>query len=74
MIFFRILAEKECYYFYTGMTVFIYIPIGLTVVFLLYILYLGWIKKDLKARFKSVVLPGLLFVGVWALIYLWIFI
>ncbi|HPF10874.1 MAG TPA: hypothetical protein PLP62_05440 [Flavobacteriaceae bacterium] len=44
------------------------ISIGLTAVFVVVLLYLLVIKKDLKT-FKSVLYPGLFFIGVWILIY-----
>lgn len=46
-----------------------FIPLGLIAIFLFYILYLAFIKKNLKANFKTVVLPGLFFIVVWAVIY-----
>lgn len=45
------------------------ISIGLVVVFVLYLLYMGLIKKDLKSKFSTVVLPGIFFVIVWLVIY-----
>lgn len=48
------------------------IPIGLTALFILYVLYLALIKKELKAKFKTVVLPGLFFLAIWAAIYFFV--
>lgn len=45
------------------------IPIVLTAIFILYILYLAFIKKDLKSKLKTEILPGVLFIGVWTAIY-----
>jgi cytochrome c oxidase assembly factor CtaG len=46
-----------------------YIPIGLFIVFVGYILYRAIVKKDLKSKMRSVVMPGLFFIAVWALLY-----
>lgn len=49
-----------------------FIPIGLIAIFLVYLFYLLLIKKD-KKKFKAVLLPGLFFIAVWAVIYyLWL--
>jgi len=45
-----------------------FIPIGLIIVFIVYVLYLLIIKKDMK-RLKILLFPGLLFIAIWALIY-----
>ena len=45
------------------------IPFILTGIFILYILYLAFIKKDLKSKLRTEILPGVLFIGVWAAIY-----
>jgi hypothetical protein len=45
-----------------------FIAIGLTAVFIVYILYLLLIKKDIK-KFKAVLFPALLFIAIWAVIY-----
>ncbi len=45
-----------------------FIPIGLIAVFIVYILYLLIIKKDIK-KLKSVLYPGLFFIVIWAVIY-----
>ncbi len=44
------------------------IPIGLIAVFIGYVLYLIFIKKDAK-QLKPVLSVGLVFVGLWAVIY-----
>lgn len=44
------------------------IPLGLVAVFVGYILYLLFIKKDRK-QVKAVIGPGLFFIAVWVLIY-----
>ena len=44
------------------------IPIGLIAVFIVCVLYLLLIKKDRK-KTKIVLFPGLIFIGVWAVIY-----
>jgi FtsH-binding integral membrane protein len=45
-----------------------FISIGLIAVFAVVILYLLIIKKDMK-KVKSVLYPGLFFIGIWILIY-----
>ncbi len=44
------------------------IPIGLITVFMLYVLYLLLIKKDMK-KFKLVFYPGMVFIAIWTVIY-----
>lgn len=46
-----------------------FIPIGLIILFLGYILYLAIVKKNLKSKIKTVVMPGIFFIGIWAVIY-----
>lgn len=46
-----------------------FIPIGLIAVFVVVILYLLIIKKDMKL-FKTVLYPGLFFIVIWGVIYL----
>jgi len=48
------------------------IPIGLIAVFIAYVLYLLLVKKNLKSRINTVVLPGLFFIAVWLIIYYFI--
>ena len=45
-----------------------FIPIGLISIFILVILYLLIIKKDMK-QLKTVLYPGLFFIVLWAFIY-----
>jgi FtsH-binding integral membrane protein len=45
-----------------------FIPIGLIAVFIVYVVYLLLIKKDLK-QLRSVIYPGLFFIAIWAVIY-----
>jgi len=43
-------------------------PIGLIAIFIVYVLYLLLIKKDIKTL-KSILYPGLSFVAIWGVIY-----
>lgn len=45
-----------------------FIPIGLIVLFIAYVLYLIITKKKLKNH-KQILYPGLFFIGVWAVMY-----
>ncbi len=45
-----------------------FIPIILIAIFIGYIFYLLIIKKDMK-QFKIVLIPGLFFIAIWAVIY-----
>lgn len=45
-----------------------FIAIGLIAVFIIYVAYLAFVKKDLQ-KLKSVLLPGLFFIAMWAMIY-----
>lgn len=45
------------------------IPFFMIIVFLLYVLYLALIKKELKKNLYSVLYPGLFFIAVWGVIY-----
>jgi len=47
---------------------YILIPFGLIAVFVVYVLYLLMIKKDM-IKFKAVVIPGLFFIVVWLALY-----
>lgn len=47
---------------------YLFIPIGLTALLLIYAFYLLVIKKDTK-KFKTVLYPGLIFIAVWAVMY-----
>ncbi|WP_187695259.1 hypothetical protein [Chryseobacterium sp.] len=44
------------------------IPIGLIIIFIIYVIYLAFVKKDMQ-MLRSVLYPGLFFITVWALIY-----
>ena len=50
---------------------YLYIPLGLIAVFVVFILYLLIVKKDRK-QVKAFLYPGLLFIGVWAVLYWWL--
>jgi hypothetical protein len=45
-----------------------FIPIGLIAIFIVYVLYLLIIKRDMK-KLKTVLYPGLSFIVIWAAIY-----
>jgi len=45
-----------------------FIPLGILCVFIVYVLYLLLIKKDIK-RFKAVFYPVLFFIVIWGVIY-----
>ena len=45
-----------------------FIPIGLIAIFIVYVLYLLLIKKDIK-KLKSNLNPGLFFIAIWVVIY-----
>lgn len=45
-----------------------FIPIGLIAIFIVYVLYLLLIKKDIK-KLKSILYPGLFFIAIWVVIY-----
>ncbi len=49
-----------------------YIPIGLLIVFIGYILYRAIVKKDLKSKVRTIVMPALFFIAVWAVLYYFI--
>lgn len=49
-----------------------FIPIGLIIVFIGYVIYLAAVKRNLRSKFKTVVLPGLFFIAVWVVIYYFI--
>lgn len=54
------------------MTLKIFMPIAFLVVFIGWVLYRLVIKKDLKQNLNSLY-AGLFFVGVWALLYFFVF-
>ena len=45
------------------------IPFVMIILFMLYVLYLAFIKKDLKNNLSTVLYPGLFFMAIWGLIY-----
>ena len=44
------------------------IPIGLAAIFIIYVLYLLIIRKDIK-KLNTVLYPGLFFIAIWAIMY-----
>jgi membrane protein CcdC involved in cytochrome C biogenesis len=48
---------------------FSFLPLAFTLLLIGYILYRLVVKKDLKSKMRTVVLPGLFFIAVWVLIY-----
>jgi len=46
-----------------------FIPLGLIAIFVLYVLYLAIIKKNIKSKMQTVVLPCLFFIAIWGGIY-----
>ncbi len=46
-----------------------FITIGLIAIFIIYILYLAFVQKNLKSKLQTVVWPGLFFIGVWVILY-----
>lgn len=46
----------------------VFIPVGLIILFLFWVLYSFFIKKDLKKNMNSLY-TGLFFIAVWAMIY-----
>ncbi len=47
----------------------LFLPIVFTALFILYVLYLAFIKKNLRANLTQIIYPGLFFVAVWILLY-----
>lgn len=45
------------------------IPFIMAFLFLLYVLYLALIKKELKKNLTTVLFPGLFFMAVWGVLY-----
>ncbi|QBZ96909.1 hypothetical protein GS03_00392 [Flavobacterium sangjuense] len=45
------------------------LPFFMTIIFVLYVLYLAFIKKDLKKNMQTVVYPGVFFISVWVICY-----
>ncbi|MCC2590248.1 hypothetical protein [Chryseobacterium sp. MFBS3-17] len=50
---------------------YVIVPVLLSLVFVGYLMYLLLIKKDRK-NFKAVVFPGLFFIAVWILFYMFL--
>lgn len=48
---------------------YVFIPVIMIAVFVLYVLYLAIVKKNLKSKLQTVVLPGLFFIAIWGVIY-----
>jgi hypothetical protein len=48
---------------------YLFIPIALTIVFVIYVLYLAVVRKNLKTKMKTIVLPGFIFIAIWAVMY-----
>jgi len=51
-----------------------FITIGLLIEFVAYLLYLAFVKKNLKQNLSTVVYPGLFFISVWAGLYFLVFV
>lgn len=47
---------------------YLFIPIGLTAVFIIYMLYIILFKEE-KSKLKAIAYPGLLFIVIWIIIY-----
>lgn len=50
-----------------------FVTIGLTIVFLAYVAYLAFVKKNLSEKFSSEILPGIFVLGVWVFLYFTVF-
>lgn len=48
----------------------IFIPFAMIAVFAFYILYLALVKKDLKNHLKTTIYPGMFFVLIWGICFL----
>jgi len=48
---------------------YLYLPLILIAVFIIYVLYLAIVKKNLRTKMNTVVLPGLIFIAIWAVMY-----
>lgn len=48
-----------------------FIAVGLTALFVVYIVYLLFFKKD-KKQLKDALLPGLIFISVWIVLYIFL--
>jgi hypothetical protein len=47
---------------------YLFIPIGLIAIYIVYLLYLLLVKKDIK-KINSILYPGLFFIAIWVFIY-----
>ncbi|MFT3796708.1 hypothetical protein [Flavobacterium sp.] len=47
----------------------LFMPIAMAILFVLYMLYLALVKKELKSHLKTVLYPGLFFIFVWGICY-----
>lgn len=50
----------------------LFIPLLMTVLFIVYVLYLAFFKKELKQQLTGVLYPGLFFLVVWSILYYFI--
>ncbi|MFY7757325.1 MAG: hypothetical protein ACOVP9_02915 [Flavobacterium stagni] len=50
----------------------LYIPILLAVLFIGYLFYIAFIQKSFRQKWRTEVLPGFFFFGVWGVIYYWV--
>lgn len=48
--------------------IYTFIPIGLIAIYIVYVLFLLLVKKDMK-KINSILYPGLFFVATWGVIY-----
>jgi hypothetical protein len=47
----------------------IFMPIIMTIIFVLYVLYLLLVKREFKSKLKTVIFPGVFFIIVWSVYY-----
>jgi len=47
----------------------VFMPVIMTLLFVFYILYLVFVKKEFKSKLKTVVFPGVFFIMVWGFCY-----
>lgn len=50
----------------------LFFPLIMTILFVLYVLYLAIIKKELKKNLFTVLYPGLFFMAIWGVLYYFI--
>ena len=53
--------------------IYTFIPIGLIAIYIVYVLFLLLVKKDMK-KINSILYPGLFFVATWGVIYFFLLI